>query len=218
MKIILLGMPGAGKGTQARFLMDQYGIPQISTGDMLRAAIKEGSPLGAEAKKYMDRGALVPDEIVIELVKRRLKEPDCAKGYIFDGFPRTIPQAETLRRAGIGIDFVVDLHVDDEEILRRMSGRRVHPPSGRTYHVAFNPPKTPGKDDVTGEDLVQRADDKEETVRKRIGIYHTETRPLIDYYRRGAPGDGNPAPRYVRIEGNGTVEQIRARMRAALGQ
>lgn len=216
MKIILLGMPGAGKGTQSRFLTDKYGISQISTGDMLRAAIKEGSPLGVEAKKYMDRGALVPDEIVIELVKRRLKEPDCASGYIFDGFPRTLPQAEALRRAGIGVDYVVDIEVTDDDILKRMSGRRVHPASGRTYHLEFNPPRRSGKDDLTGETLVQRPDDTEETVRKRIGIYQSETRPLIDYYRKWAASGDKSAPRYVRIDGSGTVEQIRDRLLAAL--
>jgi adenylate kinase len=216
MRIILLGMPGAGKGTQSRFLTDKYGIPQVSTGDMLRTAIKQGSPLGVEAKKYMDRGALVPDEIVIELVKHRVKEPECASGYIFDGFPRTIPQAEALRAAGIGVDFVVDIHVNDEEILKRMSGRRVHLGSGRSYHLQFNPPRVPGKDDLTGEDLVQRPDDKEETVRKRIGVYHIETRPLIDYYSKWAASGDKSAPRYVRIDGSGTVEQIRDRMLASL--
>jgi adenylate kinase len=216
MKIILLGMPGAGKGTQSRFLTEKFGIPQISTGDMLRAAIKDGSPLGIEAKRHMDRGALVPDDIVIELVKRRLGASDCAKGYIFDGFPRTLPQAEALRRERIGVDFVVDIHVKDEEILRRMSGRRVHLASGRTYHVDFNPPKVAGKDDVTGEDLVQRPDDKEETVKKRIGVYQTETRPLIDYYRKWGESGEPAAPRYVRVEGSGTVEQIRDRMLASL--
>ena len=217
MKIILLGMPGAGKGTQSRFLIEKYGIPQISTGDMLRAAIKQGSPLGAEAKKHMERGALVPDDIVIELVKRRIQEPDCAKGYVFDGFPRTLPQAEALRRERVGVDFVLDISVGDDEILRRMSGRRVHLPSGRTYHLVFNPPRVAGKDDVTGEDLVQRADDQEETVRKRIGVYHNETRPLIDYYRKWAAGDP-AAPRYVKVDGSGTVEQIRDRMFAAIGK
>ena len=216
MRIILLGMPGAGKGTQSRFLIEKHGIPQISTGDMLRAAIKDGSPLGAEAKKHMDRGGLVPDEIVTELVKRRLKQPDCAKGYVFDGFPRTLPQAEALRREGVGVDFVVDLHVSDEEILKRMSGRRVHLPSGRTYHLVFNPPRAAGKDDVTGEDLVQRADDKEETVRKRIGVYHNETRPLIDYYKKWMASGDKAAPRYVQVDGSGTVEQIRDRMFASL--
>ena len=216
MRIILLGMPGAGKGTQSRFLIEKYGIPQISTGDMLRGAIKDGSALGAEAKKHMDRGALVPDEIVIELVKRRLKQPDCAKGYVFDGFPRTLPQAEALRREGVGVDFVVDIHVSDDEILKRMGGRRVHLPSGRTYHLVFNPPRVAGKDEVTGEDLVQRADDQEATVKKRIGVYHNETRPLIDYYQKwGASGD-KAAPKYVKVDGSGTVEQIRDRMFAAL--
>jgi adenylate kinase len=218
MRIILLGMPGAGKGTQSRFLTDKYGIPQVSTGDMLRTAIKQGSPLGLEAKKYMDRGALVPDEIVIELVKHRVKEPECASGYIFDGFPRTIPQAEALRAAGIGVDFVVDIDVNDEEILRRMSGRRVHLASGRTYHLQFNPPRVAGKDDLTGEELVQRADDKEETVRKRIGVYRTETRPLIDYYSKWAASGDKSAPRYVRIDGSGTVGQIRDRLLASLKQ
>jgi adenylate kinase len=216
MKIILLGMPGAGKGTQSRFLTEKFRIPQISTGDMLRAAIKNGSPLGAKAKSYMDRGALVPDEVVIELVKRRIQGPDCANGYVFDGFPRTLPQAEALRREGIGVDFVVDIHVTDEEILKRMGGRRVHPASGRTYHVTFNPPKVAGKDDETGEDLVQRVDDKEETVRSRIRIYHNETRPLIDYYQKGMASGDPSAPRYVRVDGTGTVEQIRDRMFAAL--
>ena len=216
MRIILLGMPGAGKGTQSRFLTEKHGIPQISTGDMLRAAIKDGSPLGVEAKKHMDRGGLVPDEIVIELVKRRLKAADCAKGYVFDGFPRTLPQAEALRRENVGIDFVVDITVGDEEILKRMSGRRAHLPSGRTYHLVFNPPKVAGKDDVTGEDLVQRADDKEETVRKRIGVYHNETRPLIDYYKKWMASGDKAAPRYVQVDGSGTVDQIRDRMFASL--
>ena len=218
MRIILLGMPGAGKGTQSRFLIEKYGIPQISTGDMLRAAVKDGSALGAEAKKHMDRGGLVPDGIVIELVKRRLEQPDCAQGYIFDGFPRTLPQAEALRREGVRVDFVLDISVSDDEILRRMSGRRVHLPSGRTYHLVFNPPKVAGKDDVTGEDLVQRADDQEETVRKRIGVYQNETRPLIDYYRKWAAGGDRAAPKYVKVDGSGTVEQIRDRMLAAIGK
>ena len=218
MRIILLGMPGAGKGTQARFLIEKYRIPQISTGDMLRAAIKSGTPLGKEAKKYMDRGALVPDALVIELFRQRIAEPDCAKGFISDGFPRTIPQAEALRTTDIGIDFVVDIRVSDEEILRRMSGRRVHPASGRTYHVAFNPPRVADKDDVTGEPLVQRPDDKEETVKERIAIYHTQTEPLIEYYSKLGK-DGSPhAPRYVRVDGTGAVEAIRDRMLAALVQ
>ena len=216
MRIILLGMPGAGKGTQARFLIDQYEIPQISTGDMLRAAIKEGTALGKQAKTYMERGALVPDDIVLGLVKERVAQPDCAKGFIIDGFPRNIPQAEALKRAGVDIDWVLDLEVRDEEILRRLSGRRVHPGSGRTYHVDFNPPKAPGKDDVTGEALVQRPDDKEETVRNRIATYHEQTKPLVAYYT-GLRAKGDPrAPRYARIDGNGTVEQVRDRLFAAL--
>jgi adenylate kinase len=218
MRIILLGMPGAGKGTQAQFLMDRYAIPQISTGDMLRAAIKAGTPLGREAKGYMDKGELVPDRVVIELVRQRVKEPDCARGFIVDGFPRTIPQAEALRDAGIDIDCVVEIAVGDEEILRRMSGRRVHLPSGRTYHIKFNPPKVPGKDDVTGEDLVQRADDNEETVKRRIANYHSQTQPLIAFYSKwGATGDQR-APRMIKVPGTGTVNEIRDRMFAALGK
>jgi adenylate kinase len=215
-RIILLGMPGAGKGTQARFLIEKFRIPQISTGDMLRAAIKAGTPTGMEAKKYMDRGALVPDGIVIELVKQRVKDPDCAGGFIIDGFPRTIPQAEALKRAGIGIDFVVDIDVADAEILRRMSGRRVHLASGRSYHIEFNPPKTAGKDDVTGENLVQRPDDKEATVRERIATYHAQTKPLVDYYAKWAASGDALAPRYVRINGSGPVESIRDQLFAAL--
>jgi len=216
MRIILLGMPGAGKGTQARFLMDQYGIPQISTGDMLRAAIKNGTPLGAQAKTYMDRGALVPDEIVIALVRERVKADDCLRGFIVDGFPRTIPQREALRRAGIDIDFVLNIDVSDEEILRRMSGRRVHPASGRSYHVVFNPPSVAGTDDVSGEPLVQRDDDKEETVKKRITTYHAQTKPLVEYYSRWAQSGDARAPRYARIDGNGSVDEIRGRLLAAL--
>ena len=215
MRIILLGMPGAGKGTQARFLIEKFRIPQISTGDMLRAAIKDGTPLGVEAKRYMDRGELVPDRVVIEIFEQRVKNSDCAKGFIIDGFPRTIPQAEALRGAGIAIDHVVEINVGDEEILRRMSGRRVHLPSGRTYHVSFNPPKVAGKDDVTGEPLVQRDDDKEETVRSRIDTYHRQTKPLIDYYSKWAASDPR-APRYASISGTGSVEQIRDRLFAAL--
>jgi adenylate kinase len=211
-------MPGAGKGTQARFLTEKYGIPQISTGDMLRAAIKSGTPLGVEAKKYMDRGALVPDGIVIELVKRRVTEPDCAKGFIIDGFPRTIPQAEALRAAGIAVDYVVDIHVNDDEILKRMSGRRVHLASGRTYHLTFNPPRVAGKDDTTGEDLVQRPDDKEETVRQRIATYHSQTKPLIDYYSKWAAGGDPAAPRYVRVPGAGTVDECRERLLGSLAE
>jgi adenylate kinase len=209
-------MPGAGKGTQARFLIEKYRIPQISTGDMLRGAIKAGTAIGIEAGQYMDRGELVPDAIVIELVKQRIQQPDCAGGFICDGFPRTIPQGQALRRAGITIDFVVDIDVADAEILRRMSGRRAHLASGRTYHILFNPPKVEGRDDVTGEPLVQREDDKEETVRQRIVIYHTQTRPLIDYYSTWAESGDADAPRYVRVDGTGTVEAIRDRLFAAL--
>ena len=216
MRIILLGMPGAGKGTQARFLMEKYGIPQISTGDMLRAAIKSGTPLGAQARIYMDRGALVPDEIVIALVRERVKAEDCLRGFIVDGFPRTIPQAEALRRVGIDIDFVLNIDVSDEEILRRMSGRFVHPASGRSYHVVFNQPRVAGKDDVTGDALVQRDDDKEETVKKRITTYHAQTKPLVEYYSRWAQSGDARAPRYARIDGNGSVDEIRARLLAAL--
>lgn len=216
MKIILLGMPGAGKGTQARFLIERYKIPQVSTGDMLRAAIKDGTPLGAQAKSYIDRGALVPDDVVIAVVKQRIAEPDCAKGFIFDGFPRTLPQAEALRRSAIEIDYVLDIDVSDAEILRRLSGRRVHPASGRTYHVVFNPPRVPGRDDVTGESLVQRRDDTEETVRERIAIYYGQSRPLIEYYQKWHRSGDPRAPRYVRINGSGSVEEVREQMFAAL--
>jgi len=209
-------MPGAGKGTQAQFLIEKYGIPQISTGDMLRAAIKAGTPLGREAKRYMDQGALVPDDIVIELVKKRVQDPDCANGFIVDGFPRNIRQAEALRDAGIDIDFVVEIEVSDNEILRRMSGRCVHPASGRSYHIEFNPPKVPGKDDITGEDLVQRPDDQEETVRRRIETYHSQTKPLINYYVKWAASRDPQAPRYVNIYGRGPVEHIRDKLFAAL--
>jgi adenylate kinase len=217
MRIMLLGMPGAGKGTQARHLIEKYGIPQISSGDMLRAAVKDGTPLGKRAKSYMERGALVPDEIVIGLVKERVAQPDCAKGFIIDGFPRNIAQAEALRRAGLDLDWVLEFDVRDEEILRRLSGRRVHAGSGRTYHVEFNPPRAAGKDDVSGEALVQRPDDKEETVRNRIATYHEQTKPLVAYYS-GLREKGDPrAPRHARIDGNGPVEQVRDRMFAALG-
>ncbi len=218
MKIILLGMPGAGKGTQARFLIEKFSIPQISTGDMLRAAIKEGAPLGLEAKKFMDRGALVPDDIVIELVKQRVKAPDCAGGFIIDGFPRTIPQAEALARAGIDVDYVIEIDVGDDEIMKRMSGRRVHLASGRTYHVTFNPPKVAGKDNETGEDLVQRPDDKEATVRERIATYHAQTKPLVAYYSKLAAGGGTKAPRYIRVPGTGTVDEIRKRLFESLAK
>ncbi|OGA54844.1 MAG: adenylate kinase [Betaproteobacteria bacterium RIFCSPLOWO2_12_FULL_62_13] len=216
MRILLLGLPGSGKGTQAQFLIDKYAIPQISTGDMLRAAIKAGTPLGLEAKRYMDEGALVPDHVVIELVKQRVEEPDCAKGFIVDGFPRNIPQAEALRAAGIDVDFVIEIEVGDQEIMRRMSGRRVHPGSGRTYHVEFNPPKVPGEDDVTGEPLIQRPDDNEETVKKRIETYHKQTKPLVNYYLNWAASGDRRAPQYVNIYGRGSVEHIRDKILAAL--
>lgn len=216
MRILLLGLPGAGKGTQAQFLIERYRIPQISTGDMLRAAMKANSPLGNEARSYMDRGALVPDPLVIELAKERIKAPDCANGFIMDGFPRTLPQAEALRQAGIDIDFVIEVEVGDGEILRRMSGRRVHPASGRSYHVEFNPPRVPGKDDVTGEPLVQRADDNEETVMKRIETYHTQTKPLVNYYLNWAASGDPRAPNYVNIYGRGSVEHIRDKIFAAI--
>lgn len=209
MKLILLGPPGAGKGTQASFICEKYGIPQISTGDMLRAAIKAGTPLGVEAKKVMDLGCLVSDEIIIALVKERLLGDDCKKGYLFDGFPRTIPQAEAMKSAGVAIDFVLEIDVADSEIIERMGGRRVHLASGRTYHVKFNPPKVEGKDDVTGEDLIQRDDDQEDTVKNRLKIYHSQTQPLIEYYEAwSAIGDGR-APKCRKISGVGSVEQIR---------
>jgi adenylate kinase len=217
MRIILLGGPGAGKGTQANFIKEKYGIPQISTGDMLRAAVKQGTPLGLEAKKVMDAGGLVSDDIILGLVQERIAQRDCANGFLFDGFPRTLAQAEALKDQGIGIDAVVEIDVDDEEIIKRMSGRRVHPASGRTYHVAFNPPKQEGKDDATGEPLVQRDDDKEETVRQRLKVYHDQTEPLIGYYSRWAEQGGAGAPRYIRIAGVGKVEEIRDAVFAALG-
>jgi len=206
MKLILLGPPGAGKGTQANFIREKFAIPQISTGDMLRAAVKAGTPLGMAAKKVMDAGHLVSDDIIVGLVKERLKAPDCARGYLFDGFPRTIPQAEAMKKEAIAIDAVLEIDVPDEEIIARMSGRRVHPASGRTYHVKFNPPKAEGKDDVTGEPLIQRDDDKEETVRKRLEVYRAQTRPLVQYY----------APILSKIPGSGTVEEIKRRVFAAL--
>ena len=216
MRILLLGLPGAGKGTQAQFLTRKFGIPQISTGDMLRTAIMSGTTLGKEAKEFMDRGALVPDPLVIQLVKERVKQPDAAGGFIIDGFPRTIAQAEALRAAGLDIDFVVDFHVDDDEVLKRMSGRRVHPGSGRTYHVHFNPPKVADHDDVTGEPLVQRPDDNEATVRTRINTYHEQTEPLVKYYVDWSASGDARAPRYVRINGQGPVEAIRDQIFAAL--
>ena len=216
MRILLLGQPGAGKGTQAQFLIGKYGIPQISTGDMLRAAIKSGAALGLEAKGYMDRGELVPDALVIQLVQARVKEPDAAKGFIFDGFPRNIAQADALRAAGVDLDVVIDFQVADEEILRRMIGRRVHPGSGRTYHVDFNPPNVAGVDDVTGEALVQRADDNELTVKKRIETYHEQTEPLVQYYLEWAKSGDARAPRYVAIDGQRGVDEVRDTIFAAL--
>jgi len=216
MRLILLGGPGAGKGTQANFITEKYDIPQISTGDMLRAAVKAGTPLGLEAKKVMDAGGLVSDNIILGLVRERLRQPDCANGYLLDGFPRTIAQAEGMKAQGIDIRYVVEIDVDDDEIIRRMSGRRVHLASGRTYHVTFNPPKVEGKDDLTGEDLIQRDDDKEETVRKRLDVYHSQTEPLIKYYSRWAASGGDGAPSYVKIGGIGSVEEIRDRIFAAL--
>jgi adenylate kinase len=216
MRLILLGGPGAGKGTQANYIKDKYEIPQISTGDMLRAAVKAGTDLGKEAKNYMDAGQLVPDEVIIGLVKERIQEPDCQRGFLFDGFPRTIPQADAMKEAEVPIDAVVDIDVPDGEIIKRMSGRRVHLASGRTYHVLFNPPKEEGKDDVTGEPLIQRDDDKEETVRKRLEVYHEQTEPLIDYYKRWQNSGEVAAPKYVGIEGIGKVEEIRDKIFAAL--
>jgi adenylate kinase len=218
MRLILLGPPGAGKGTQAAFITRRFGIPQISTGDMLRAAVKAGTPLGIAAKKVMDSGALVSDDIIIGLVKDRLREPDTRNGYLFDGFPRTIPQAEAMKQAGVAIDVVLEIDVPDEAIVERMSGRRVHPASGRTYHIRFNPPQAEGRDDVTGEPLIQRDDDKEETVRKRLEVYHAQTRALVGYYSDWARrGDGD-APHYKRISGLGTVDEIRQRVLDALAQ
>ena len=216
MRLVLLGPPGAGKGTQASFITERFGIPQISTGDMLRTAVKAGTPLGVEAKKIMDAGQLVSDDIIIGLVKERLKRADCKPGYLFDGFPRTIPQAEAMRAASVPLDFVLEIDVPDEEIIQRMGGRRVHPASGRTYHVKFNPPKAEGRDDVTGEPLVQRDDDREATVRKRLEVYRAQTRPLVEYYGRwGASGD-KAAPRACKVSGLGTVEEIKQRALGAL--
>ena len=216
MRLILLGAPGAGKGTQAAYICKKYGIPQISTGDMLRAAVKAGSELGVAAKKVMDAGGLVSDDIIIGLVKERIAQPDCAKGFLFDGFPRTIPQADAMRNAGVKLDLVLEIDVPDEAIIERMSGRLFHTASGRSYHVKFNPPKTPGVDDQTGEPLVQRDDDKEETVRKRLAVYQSQTRPLVDYYSKWAATGDAQAPRYARIAGVGSVEDITARALKAL--
>ncbi|MDW3096152.1 MAG: adenylate kinase [Gammaproteobacteria bacterium] len=217
MRAILLGGPGAGKGTQATYITERYGIPQISTGDMLRAAVKAGTPLGIEAKKVMDSGGLVSDEIILGLVKERIQQDDCAKGFLFDGFPRTLAQADSLKTQGVDIDFVVEIDVDDEEIIKRMSGRRAHLASGRTYHVIYNPPKVDGKDDVTGEDLVQRDDDKEDTVRERLRIYHEQTEPLIQYYSSWASSGEAKAPQYVKVDGIGKVDEIRDTIFNALG-
>ena len=217
MRLILLGGPGAGKGTQANYIKEKYGIPQISTGDMLRAQIKAGSELGMKAKAIMDAGGLVSDDIIIGMVKARLTEADCKNGYLFDGFPRTIPQAEAMKAAGVPIDFVVEIDVADEEIVKRMSGRRVHVASGRTYHVVFNPPKVAGKDDVTGEDLIQRDDDQEETVKKRLDVYHAQTEPLVKYYGDWGKSGEAGAPKYVKVAGVGKVEGIRDAIFAALG-
>lgn len=218
MKLILLGAPGAGKGTQANYIKEKYGIPQISTGDMLRAAVKAGSPLGVAAKKIMDAGGLVSDEIIINLVKERIKEKDCEKGFLFDGFPRTLPQAEAMKQAGVEIDFVVEIDVADSEIVQRMSGRRVHAASGRTYHVKFNPPKVAGKDDATGEDLVQRPDDAEETVKKRLAVYHDQTLPLVEYYSKWEKSGVKNAPHCVKVAGVGSVDSIRDKVFAALSK
>ncbi len=216
MRLILLGPPGAGKGTQANFICKKYGIPQISTGDMLRAAVKAGTPLGQQAKSVMDAGQLVSDELIINLVKERIAQPDCAAGFLFDGFPRTIPQADAMKAAGVNLDYVLEIDVPFEDIIERMSGRRSHPASGRTYHVKFNPPKVEGKDDVTGEELIQRDDDKEETVRKRLDVYSQQTRPLVDYYSAWAKSGTGGAPAYRKISGTGSVEQITQRAFDAL--
>ena len=216
MKLILLGGPGAGKGTQATFITEKYGIPQISTGDMLRAAVKAGTPMGLAAKKVMDAGGLVSDDIILGLITERLKQPDCAKGFLFDGFPRTIPQAEAMRTQGVELDYVLEIDVSDEEIIKRMSGRRVHLGSGRTYHVVFNPPKVEGKDDATGEPLIQRDDDKEETVRKRLSAYHAQTKPLTDFYSKWADTGAKGAPKYRKVSGVGSLDGIKSALFAAL--
>jgi len=216
MRLILLGAPGAGKGTQATFICQKFGIPQISTGDMLRAAVKAGTPLGVQAKQVMDAGGLVSDDLIINLVKERIAQPDCAGGFLFDGFPRTIPQADAMKAAGVKLDYVLEIDVPFDAIIERMSGRRSHPASGRTYHVKFNPPKVSGVDDLTGEPLIQRADDHEDTVRKRLDVYSAQTRPLVDYYANWAKSDSAGAPKYRAISGVGSVDEIQARAFAAL--
>ena len=216
MRLILLGAPGAGKGTQAAYICQKFGIPQISTGDMLRAAVKAGTAMGLAAKQVMDSGGLVSDEIIIGLVKERIAQPDCANGFLFDGFPRTLPQADAMKAAGVKLDLVLEIDVPDEAIIERMSGRRVHQPSGRSYHLKFNPPKVAGKDDVTGEDLIQRDDDSEATVRHRLNVYQSQTRPLVEYYASWAASGDAQAPRYARIAGLGTVDEITTRAMAAL--
>ena len=216
MKLILLGAPGAGKGTQAKFICEKFGIPQISTGDMLRAQVKAGTPLGMEAKKHMDSGGLVPDAVIIGMVKERLKEADCKNGYLFDGFPRTIPQAEAMKEAGVPLDIVLEIDVPDQDIIDRMAGRRVHLASGRTYHITYNPPKVAGKDDVTGEDLIQREDDKEETVRHRLDIYHSQTKPLVTFYTNWKNAGDAAAPKVAKVAGVGSVDEITARVLGAL--
>ena len=216
MRLILLGAPGAGKGTQATFIKEKFNIPQISTGDMLRAAVKAGTALGLEAKKFMDAGGLVPDEVIIGLVKERIKDADCQAGFLFDGFPRTIPQAEAMKQAGVVIDYVVEIDVPDEAIVERMSGRRSHPASGRTYHVKFNPPKVEGKDDITGEDLVQREDDKEEVVKNRLNVYHAQTKQLVGYYSDWASSGVGGAPKYVKVNGIGDMNAIKDNIFKAL--
>ena len=218
MRVILLGGPGAGKGTQANYIKEKYGIPQISTGDMLRAAVKAGTPMGIAAKKVMDAGGLVSDDIILGLIDERLKQDDCNNGYLFDGFPRTLAQADSLKNNGVPVDAVVEIDVDDNEIIKRMSGRRVHLSSGRTYHVTFNPPKEEGKDDETGEPLIQRDDDQEDTVKERLNVYHDQTEPLISYYSGWAEEGGEGAPRYVKINGIGKVEEIRDGIFAGLGE
>jgi adenylate kinase len=215
-RLILLGPPGAGKGTQAAYIMEKYNIPQISTGDMLRAAVKAGSELGRQAKSFMDSGGLVPDDVIIGLVKERIQENDCKNGFLFDGFPRTIPQADALREAGVEIDFVVEIDVDDEEIIKRLSGRRVHPDSGRTYHIDFNPPKTAGIDDVTDEPLIQRDDDKEDTIKKRLEVYHEQTELLVGYYSTQAQNGSNTSPKYVKVSGVGSLDAIKEKIFDAL--